>query len=789
VAREIRLKSCTDILRQPTAEAVYREPGELDLTAADPAVLGELREFVRIAWSRWKEAARGEPAESAVAYIVSPWGYGKTFYGLVLRRLAEERGFRALYITFDDIEEYLSEAMRPDDTAQRLAAQLARHFYERASAETGDPVIVIIDEVETMVKTGSALTDKERRVIDAFITLYQSLVNPRIGAEAPGRLRAYQGRLHLALLLTPAANIRLLGVLEEFMKSGKILRRYDKFIRIRPPAKPQAYRIASSYLEKHIGIGLEELLDNPAFFNTLYHVTSGIPGPLLDLVRQLATISERQCKQETVKCCIVPYGAKSLLEALNKIELPATEGDRYKPLTELAYTIAPEMPEHLLEKLLAFQPLTREEAAELGSYGIITRKTIIYGGLQERDVASWIDTLSNALCRGASEDCRSETRRAAQYLVRLEPNGKTYAIVLPASTQELIEWLTDLGWLGGLHAPENLAPTPPKPKGEARPGYIIPPGAARKLFSTPEYIGLEFIIEQRVRRDVANKIEDMLKQEEKISIYISKGLEEALRITHEQDTQGSWPIKYDNTLYYEFLHNNRLYKVPIDITDSIENAGETSIILFTGKTENIKNGELQKRVITVDLPEGDKRFLLALHAAIEYHGEDTIDKHMVAERARRIATTLDLANKLRKISLNMINLGIIIEPRTYEEYLTTHGSPRDKFNLLKDTLSYLIALGGYEQPRRTHDITQLIWNLVQITPYSEKGKKWCGMKVEPVGRYSDIKDPESRERLNHLIQTSLIILQEENLIEQEIIQNKIFYIFNKNEILLKRLNK
>lgn len=756
-------KLCPSEIPQLTAEAITRDQITLFKDTADADVLNKFRELARSVKKRWREKEEGNPAISVIAYILGIWGSGKTYYSSILEDVLKSEGIAVKYVVFDNIINNVARARKWENIAQ-LRNAMVEYLVKDLPADK--PAVIILDEFESLVTIHWTGSQGDKMLIDAFIELYQSLVNPDLDFNEDLR-----GRINLVLLLTPAAEIKLGQILEEPLKKGKIKSRYDFIINLRPLTKDEALALMKNYTRELLGLGLDSILPSEEYINSIYYVTGGVPRIVLSLLRELGRAAEEKCDKKSVnkinvhnkkaECCLCPLNPKDILEALASTSLITSEGENYKPVTSFLVSIGRKLDDKSLKDILTLNPITDKGKAELlRRLGIPYEKASIYGPADPTVVAKWVDNVAATICR--EEECRRELSIALQYLIIRKEDY--YFITLPEDPRTLNDWLHSFGWTTGHIDPEFDIKiiTPKLPVNE---GYVLGPTALRSLFRAPLEGPFDFIKDPQLKMDVKKKLEVLENNIEKLYEYASKGLERLL-LELGNNIINNIAVK-DSRLYFEFREGGISYMVPLAVKTSKSKDTPTNgiALIIDRRKETV---EVEGGKVVVGPKEGELRLLAAIHISFLLSNDvkRDLDATRLREIGRQVAESLQLANSLEKAVEDLVESGVIVRAITHRKMRSM--SPKDLFNLLSDVVKFLAVLGGKSRPVTLEELVEFLWNLSYITPYGKGGGRgnWCAISFPVIGRYSDIKDPESKNNLERILEDAVDILKAEGLVKE-----------------------
>ncbi|MEB3779732.1 MAG: hypothetical protein GSR85_05830 [Desulfurococcales archaeon] len=746
-------KTCPSVLPQLTAEVQTHEGIRSIIyeETLDPIVLDIFKNILKTVKERWAEKLEGKTPISLIAYILGKWGYGKTHYAIKLQQMANEENVLARYIIFDNI---IEKARKGNwRSPSELRDMMAKMMIEGAS--DNKPIIVILDEFESLVSVHWVGSESERMLVDAFIELYQALVNPDVEY-----LSGLRGRLHLVLLLTPAASIKLEQLLDEPLKKGKIKSRYDFIIYLRPLTKDESLRLLKRYTAETVGVSLTDVVARIDYINLIYYITGGIPRILLSLLRELGRVAEQQCQNKNSRCCVCPLEGKDFLMAIARADLVNSEGETYKPVQNFLLSLATTLSSDMLEALLTLKPVDNKMTGIFEKYGVKYEKAAVYGPMPYSVVARWIDNITQRLCHSRG-DCIEDLSQALQYLILVGDQG--YYIILPDDIRIINDWLYMLGWSTG-QLPPTLDAHDIAPKAERQKAYVLDPRTLRSLYKSPIEGIFDFIIDPRLRIEVQRKLEIIGSDSEKLMNYATMGL--TLMLNTIGDRLISELIVEGSDIFYRYEEGGVGFRIPIEIKsynqDAIKN---NSIIFVMGKRR--PHTTTKGRQILIGPKEGELRLLAAVALALDMSNNPYKDLDMVRldELGRRLVEALELSRALRKIASNLVEMGIIVRPIDHADVFKT-GSVNERFNALSDVIKYLAVLGGRSRYVTINELVDFIWNLSYATPYGRSNWGWCGIKFMEIGKFSDMKDPETRERLEKIITNALNALVSEGLVSK-----------------------
>ncbi len=741
-------KQCPSTLRQATAESMSGVHEIVRPETLDERTMKSLMDIVRTVRARWREKLEGAEAQSVIAYVMGKWGYGKTHYGLYLEQLAQEQGLQARYILFNELIDLARRGgwRDPGELRERMVEELARN------AGRDRPLIVILDEFESLVSAHWAGTESERLLVEAFIELYEALVNPRITYHSDLR-----GWLHLVLLLTPAASIKLEQLLDQAFKKGKIKTRYDFIVHLRPLPKDKTVLLVEEYLGEILGLRPRDLLARDQYINMLYYVTGGVPRILLHLLRELAREAEALCSPGA-RCCICRLSGKRLLSALARTTLVDPEGESYQPVTEFLSSIADSMSDDEVDLVLGLDPVDEKTAQRLSRYGIEYERVRAYGPLPASRVARWLDRISERLCAGRGE-CRDELVQALQHLIHYTGDG--YIITLPEDPETLGEWLYSLGWTTG-SVPRSLDVGEAGPEEPWKAAYAIPPRTLRHLYRSPIEGALDFIIDAELRQLVQARLDKASAEPGRLYDLAVAGLETILRLRGPVLVRG---ILVEDDLVYRYEEAGVVFHIPVEVASARGRSKKANSIVVT-----IARGTPGTRVegarVVISPREADTRLLAAIALALEQADNPArqLDLPRLDELARAIIEAAGLEEALAAAAQGLARVGVVVRPMDHSDVFRGT-SVDERFRALGDVLKFLAVLGGKTRYVPVSELTWFLWLLAYITPYGRPPKrKWCGISYMEIGRYSDIKDPESRERLEKLVTSALAALTAEGLV-------------------------
>jgi len=695
----------------------------------------------------------GGAPQSVVAAVVGEWGLGKSHAARIIEDAARRIAVRR--VVFDNIVDVVGVlGSRLGRTPNELEARQAIEEYLSGG---GLPAIVVVDEVESLISAAASGTPLKRVAADAFFDLVKGLLNPEVEAA-----RGLRGRLHLVLLLTPAAFHALRSHLQERGIGGKLLRRIE-IVRLRPLLKHESLMVARAYLESSLGIKVEELFSDPRLLETYHEATGGNPGNIVYLAAQ--TVIANTCPDGDCVCKITP---ERMLSALINSVLVDEAGETYPAVDrQLAQALLEEAqgdPEAIILALgsASTRPDTRTLQV-LGRLGLDPVQVILYTIGGPGRVSAWLSTASRRAC-GAREECREELARALSHLLHAD-TWNTYTIGAPKDHEVLASWLEYLGW-----EPESGADRILEGVEGGVPGYALPPDRLARLLSLHGRLGAAYLRDPGARERVREVFRRVEADPERFAGKVAEGLaivlREALGLGDAELGLLAWEPTYKDVVYRVMVRPD-----PSMLAGGVPECPEKALVQLVLHYEDESPGGDCPLHVQIPLAHGTARRLALLALAYEL-ARESLDEGLVREEVEDIARGLQLEQKLHDVLPRLERAGILVTPQSRGIELARRRVGTGKAGkLLADTHKLLVAMGGARKPVNLDDLTGALTTLTRATPYvSEKGgrgrrQRWCGALV-PSFSVLDIKD-EKPENLALLFEHSLQALVEEGLARAE----------------------
>ncbi|MEB3852200.1 MAG: hypothetical protein LRS49_06460 [Desulfurococcales archaeon] len=746
------------LLPPPTAESAEAILGggfELLASLRLPSRLQAEERLARVIEAAAAYSREGAP-QSVVLAVVGEWGLGKSHAARLVERLAPP-GLGVRRVVFDDLVEVV------DGLQRRLGRQPsegeAREALAGALASGGLPALVVVDEVESLIGAAGSGSPLKRLTAEAFFDLVKALLNPEIGYAS-----GLRGRLHLALLLTPAAFHALRGHLQERGIAGKLLRRIEK-VRLRPLEKHETIELVGALVRASLGVEPGRLFSDPRLLEAIHEASGGNPGNAVSLAVQV--ILHNACPGGGACACRVT--PERMLEALSESFLVDEAGDAYRAADP-----------HLASTLLTYASGSREalilalgSASPAGEAGRGAVEALSRAGLDPEvgvgvplggsaaDVSRWLSQAAARACGGDGE-CREALTRALSHLVHLTRGGG-YVAVLPREPGELARWLELLGWDPGMGRVEGVLEASPGGGGEY---LVVPPDRLSRLLPVHGVMGVAYVRDPQARELLRRRLRGLEGDPAAYAGHVADGLRlvlvEALGLRDSGLGRLSWRPKYGDEVYSA--------RVVVDATPLLGGQPEcrqdaTITIVAHHEDQPVEAG--CPTHVPLPLPHGIARRLAALSLARRVAG-GSIDPGLEREEAEDIARRLDLERALESALPRLETAGVLVRPHTrgleLARRLLGRSGASNAGLLLADTHRLLVALGGARGPVGLEGLAGAIEALARATPYSRSARRWCRLRRIPSFSVLDIRD-ESPESLARLVSSSLEALAAEGLAE------------------------
>jgi len=691
----------------------------------------------------------GGAPQSVVAAVVGEWGLGKSHAARVIEDATSRITVRR--VVFDNIVDVVGGlGSRLGRTPNELEARRAIEEYLSAG---GLPAIVVVDEVESLISAAASGTPLKRVAADAFFDLVKGLLNPEVEAA-----RGLRGRLHLVLLLTPAAFHALRSHLQERGIGGKLLRRIE-IVRLRPLLKHESIMVARAYLESSLGARVEELFSDPRLLEAYHEATGGNPGNIVYLAAQ--TVIANTCPDGGCVCRITP---DRMLAALINAVLVDEAGETYPAVDrQLAQALLDEAHRDPEAIILALGSATTSPhpttLATLERLGLDPARITLHPLGRPGDVSAWLSQAARRAC-GAREECREELARALSHLLHAQ-TWDTYTLGAPGDPGLLASWLEYLGWQAEAPAERILAGLE-----EGVPGYALPPDRLARLLSLHGRLGAAYLRDPGARERVRDALRRVEGDPERFAERVAEGLAIVLR--------GALGLGDADLglLIWEPAYNDVVYRVmarpdPSMLAGRAPECPEKALVQLVLHYEDEPPAGDCPLHVPIPLAHGTARRLALLAVAYEL-ARESLDEGLVREEVEDIARSLQLEQRLHDVLPRLERAGVLVSPQSRGiELARRRVGPGKAGKLLADTHKLLVALGGARGAVGLDELTRALTTLTRATPYvGEKGgrgrrQKWCGALV-PGFSVLDIKD-EKPENLALLFEHSLQALVEEGL--------------------------
>ena len=777
-------------LEKPVHEVLASRYSELGarLTTREGLLLGreaesrELRGFLESVLETWERRLKGERVTSRIAYVIGEWGMGKTAFADYAERLCREMGLTCINQTFDHVRAELSKGSlreymdKPRLLLERLVELLVG---DRSLLERREPIVVIVDEMEAIATPGGGEDRLANMIVDQFLQLYKALVDPRVG-EGDELFESLRGRLHLILMLTPEAHMRLNNKISLLLgQEGRYERRPDKKIRLKPFPKEEFLELLDIYTSTTLGVSIREVLGDPRLVNTLYLVTSGAPGIALDLLRQLLEKAVGDCAiKPPCLCRITPL---RFLEYLRSITIVGEEG---RSLNLVKKEFLEGLLEHLSsdKEALAIAVASHVEPGEMGKRvqsllealgislvdAVAAPLSIDASGAAAREVLS---DLIYAECGGRA-DCEQSLSTMLEYFKHYDRNWRL-ALVLPTSYTVFREWIRYLGGNVGRIRPEEYKNIVDR--------LLSIPGSERVLVPTPEsltkvYIlhgihSLPYIIDRLKAREIMNKVLSLeIEKPWEFNNYASIGLAAIIAMGEKSWLSENGWKPGDRLLILTLDYKGINYPVPVEVR--VQGEGEEpgdlcgsrevkGILVFT-VTPSMKVRVPCRRVRLVHASPRVLRKAAALGILIS-SGEfqDLVDQGLLEEDSRSIVQDLSLTAVIRGVVEGLAEDGYLVALDPEARSILYELIPRSikyKEHAALDIYKFLLTYGSGRDS--TVDwLLESIERLLGILPY----KDTPDVRVPDLSS-TDLRD-YSKDSLRRLIEGSLRYLARLGLVE------------------------
>ncbi len=712
---------------------------------------------------------------SLVEFVVGEWGLGKTFTGDLIVEEARRAGFAAARVPYDNILDAARRAL--EGSPSPLAARAA---IERYLLDIGSPALVVVDEVESAIRTlRGAASRVDAAANNAFFEVGKGLLNPELEAA-----RSLRGRVHLVLLLTWEAYRLLLEMLRAQGVAGKFLRRVGPLI-LRPLTKPETVRLLEAYTRILLGVEAREVLSDPRLLEVFYTISQGNPGAALQLYRQVLLPSVYRCGGR----CICRIGPRELLDLMASASVTGEEGVAVSPLNEAVAAAALPLlggrPRALLLAASTSVLLPGEyDSRDLDALsGARLRPTITrfawLGG--ELDVAEWLSTLLRRFCPSSSSECETAVERAVSWLVHLGPDGR-YLIALPESAREARNWLEQLGWPPDRLPDDPHASLSPRGARWVSGALCLAPESVMRLYRVRATAGLEYVVDPRAREEAKQLLEEAQHEPQRFGELVAKGISKVLVSKVREVTWSGEGLVYRYTR--ESTIGGTVEPVAYHVPVRVEPQGlydargavascrkspelQAAITLLPVPEDSQPNTSGCPGIVALHLPQGLQRSLAALGAALETAAEESIDRDLLDRELKRLAEILDLEARLREGAERLYEASIIVEPYS-PGVLKALKAPGVKDAetaalFLADAHRYLVAAGGTPGGGADRDlIVRLAIVLSRASPFGKSGsERWCSTDI-PYVSVAGIKD-ESPETVSKAVNQGLEALLAEGL--------------------------
>lgn len=722
--------------------------------------------------------AEAQIVPSVLAAIVGEWGSGKSYYTEYVREMAEGQGLNAQVYAMDDI---LNAVYREYEAAGTITRARAREVILDKilpGREAELPKVVIIDEVESAIR--AALLEKGehggRVAVAAFFDIIKFLLNPEIEEEA-----LIRGRLHMVLMLTPAARQLIIQYLTSIGVAGKYMRRFEFVIRLEPLMKHDALRLIDAYLRSIIGIGIEDFFSDTRLAEIVYAVAGGNPGRI---IRLLGTIIRANICPEGGKC-VCRVSPERLLTSLSEAELTNELGQTYVPIESSTASALLNTLLNCREALLLVasgSALTESEwgaEMELCLQRAGLRSSVVRGLRlgDEKSVGLEVSAILSSIC-GNDANCRLSLMETLSFLIHYV-NGE-YFLTIPDQGSELLNWLEHMGWIPFTKDMEEAVKGLVKVSGKYRKLVVLPPHELSRVYSIYPAGVLSFIKNPAIRALVREELRKIEAEPSRFSEYVAAAIVRALNYSAPSncriDGRG-----HQNSVICRINLDENLMEFTVRVEPYSLLSFETTLKLCSADPQNwasiiiaplpeqvtVPASPECPNVIWLPLSQGTQRRLAIYEIAARSHMSD-IDTTMFYAGIKTLADRFGLIKALRSSLRNMIKAGRVVLP-TSEAIKGVSGIVSDSkvgspVQFLGDMHKLLIMAGGRSEPVSPKEITDLILTLSKATPFANH-KIWCGLKL--IGfSVLDIKD-EPPKNLRTIVETGLRYLRLEGLAKED----------------------
>ena len=757
------------------------------LTTREGPLLGreeesqELQSFLKSVLETWKRKLERKRVTSRIAYVIGEWGMGKTAFADYAETLCREAGLTCVKQTFDHVKAELSKGSlqeyrdKPRVLLERLVELLVG---DRSLLERREPIVVIIDEMEAIATPGGGDEQLVNMIVDQFLQLYKALVDPRVG-QGDELFESLRGKLHLILMLTPEAHMRLNNKISLLLgQEGRYERRPDKKIRLRPFPKEEFLQLLDIYTSATLGVSVREVLGDARLVNALYLLTSGIPGIALDLLRQLLEKAVNDCSaKSSCLCRITPL---RFLEYLKSITIVGEEGS-VSPVKEkfleglleyvsrdedvLAIATASHVSPSEIERM------TRALLEALGISLVDAVAAPLGGGAGSARAREVLSELVYAEC-GGKADCEQSLSTVLEYFKHYNREWGL-VFVLPLDYEVFREWARYLGGNVGRIRREDY---------EAFVDALLSiPGSERVLIPTPDSLTkvyilhgvhlLPYVIDRLKAREVMNKVLSLeVEKPSEFNNYASIGLAAIIAIGEKNrlSEDGWWPG--DRVINITLDYNGINYRIPIEVRvqgegeglgDTCSNQEVRGTLVFT-VSPGKKMKAACRRIRLVQASPRVLRKAAALGILVASGDfQDLVDISLLEEDSRDLIQELSLEAVIRSVAEGLAEDGYLIalDPEArYILYKLIPKSIKNKEFTALDVYKFLLTYGSGRES--TVDwLLKGIKRLLSILPYKDTPE----IRVPELSS-TDLRD-YSEDNLRKLIEGSLSYLARLGLLE------------------------
>ncbi len=692
--------------------------------------------------------SRADPPRSLVMLLTAPWGQGKSLVGRsILAKLAGEKGVGYKYYSFEEFAETVYRELvshkGPVNIEEYLRGKVLDLLEEALRENNGRTTIVFLDEVEAFVEAyrrilaGEPLGLGPSRIalglVEELLMVAKELM--RGSREAA---RGLAGKVHLVLALTPEASLWLRRLFAEKGLEGRIFRRVVEK-QIPPITRRDAEKIVMLIMEDYHG--LPSSFVDRSLVNTLYLVSRGNPGILVQLVNSIVYEAYTLCRYYEKRDCVCRLEGKALLQVLSRVEIPYVPGyQQSTPLLDPAFAeklaeaaeADPSLGAAIARLLVLLEPIPATNIYRfehvLAELGVPLNTYYAYHGVNGEK----LDEIVNALA--VKHSTRIHRHFVREVVELLAPRtGDAYTVLVPASERDADELLffatsvlgTSIDRAAFRNLLEDLVAELEGEGFEPREALHPSPTGLWRIFPSLVAAGVPFLADPVEAARLLREVRELKRSDpEAYARFLLQGLARVLE-------RGGLAKKGPGKTHYYLLRGvyDTVYSVPLELASEAPRPSrgedaEPRIVVVPRRPGSYTPTPSKPPVVvaSIDLGVYEEDSLAVLGALLEGDGEEprSLNERLFEEFSQLISSRLDSSEAIEKARREFVERGIAVP------YLVRRERVERGYSVL-DFYRAVMVGGRVLEPRST---AWKLYHLYRLRPY-KKGRMttWCGIRV------------------------------------------------------------